>query len=548
MAADFAELESLKQKGNKQYVAKNYTEALKLYDAALESIALSLPQTPSSLSAVVDGHSEFYREIAVNLEDPSASSIDKAHRVTISKILSNRAACNLNLKQFNDCIHSANLSLLYDANNENALFRRGFALEKLSKTRHALQCYQRLLAMNAPNKKAQTACKRMQSLVTTKSSAKTKYTESIEALRAVLDSIDSETPMSTESGHKVIGHIATVMQQLMDNKDTHFPIVAQLGFTHILHSILSVDSHSVPYSVRTECARALNGVLSTVGMLDRYNVENEGLIVDAFGVKLIESVLEMSTRFLSKLLAHFEGPNTKQNDIEIEPKEVLFHRVLVELMVKMASSPYLFETHSDSIFGHLLDYFKKLKYQFIGRRVEKQRDKVLGNMSGTVKGTTTTAPNGTADCESKENEEADDYDESAMKAVSDILVSILKELSKTAHRHGQRQYKLLEKIRYIFLFQFLFSDLSVDSRIKEGVVRYFVCCSGLKSAFDEVNDEKLGALKSKYEQRISEAVTAPLVQALKSRQFGSGNVRLVKAPLGTRNKGISTKWAFPIEK
>ena len=177
MAADFAELESLKQKGNKQYGAKNYTEALKLYDDALESIALTLPQIPSSLSAVVDNHSEFYREIAMNLEDPFVSSIDKQHRVAISKILLNRAACNLNLKQFDDCIHSANLSLLYDASNENALFRRGYALEKLSKTGHALQCYQRLLSMNPSNKKAQTACKRMQSLLTTKCSAKTKYTE-----------------------------------------------------------------------------------------------------------------------------------------------------------------------------------------------------------------------------------------------------------------------------------------------------------------------------------------------------------------------------------
>ena len=116
--------------------------------------------------------------------------------------------------------------------------------------------------------------------------------------------------------------------------------------------------------------------------------------------------------------------------------------------------------------------------------------------------------------------------------ISNILVTICKHLSNIALSNKNANYKLLEKIRYSFFYQFLFSDFSQDLKIKNEILRYFVCCSGLKSAFDQVNDKKLASLKTKYEQQITAALSSPIVNALRNREFTSANVRLLKALRG----------------
>merc|ERR1712176_174763 len=157
--------------------------------------------------------------------------------------------------------------------------------------------------------------------------------------------------------------------------------------------------------------------------------------------------------------------------------------------MNIASNQYLFDKYSDDIFNHLVEYFKKLKYQNIRHKSQQKIDKLFRINTNQSNDDNEEKKNDNSFTIKNSPKEMKEKDDDTM-IISDILVIILKELSNTALKNNNENYKLLEKIRYTFFYQFLFSDFSRDLRIKNEILRYFVCCSGLKSVFDQVNDSK----------------------------------------------------------
>ena len=548
---DLDELQRVKKEGNAQYGKKQYKSALTLYEKSLKSVNIDIYPLPTSGSLLNAAATEYYKQILNKIE--LNVSLKHDIRNEISKIFSNRAACHLNLKKYTECIHESNIALLYYPNNENALYRRAYSYEKLNKYTISLKNYQKLLQVNGKNKKALDGCNRVQKIITKKQDRVTIYKEAIDILKKYTTKETTVDYTDGKEDNQIVMNIGRVINQIYHTQEYHQQIIEELKFTHILYDILlSEKPHNFSINVQIDCIRALNATMKHVTSHQKFSQENQILVINAFECNptnkkqnYIKILIEKSKAFLSKLINVFENKdNNKENECLIDKNEGLLIQLLCEYLTNIASNQYLFEKYSDDIFMHLVEYFKKLKYKYIKYKTQQKMAKWFKISKQKTSNGQEQKNNDDQDEDKEEektksniqtininNDKSNDKDDNTL-IISDILVIILKHLSNTALRNSTDNYALLEKIRYTFFYQFLFSDFSKDLRIKNEILRYFVCCSGLKSVFDQVNDAKLSKLKTSYEQQIIEALTNPIVNALKTKQFTSSNMRLVKALRG----------------
>ena len=122
-------LQQFKKEGNTAYGKKKYNDALKLYQQSLQSIGIKVYSNNNNNNNDNGTDNEYYKKILQEIQDNININNNKILKEEISKIFSNRAACYLNLKKYNKCIHNSNLSLLYNRDNEKALFRRARSYE-----------------------------------------------------------------------------------------------------------------------------------------------------------------------------------------------------------------------------------------------------------------------------------------------------------------------------------------------------------------------------------------------------------------------------------
>src|SRR5690606_38205787 len=113
-----------------------------------------------------------------------------------------------------------------------------------------------------------------------------------------------------------------------------------------------------------------------------------------------------------------------------------------------------------------------------------------------------------------------------------IVKVILRELSQVAISNSSDNYKLLDNLRYHFLMFLLFNDFSDNLSLRNYIIQCLVCFSGLKSAYDQLNDTRLKESKSKYEDTIKEFIKRPLVSALNIKNITYKNKELCKALKG----------------
>eukprot|EP01084_Bolivina_argentea_P056166 102831_1 len=289
---------NIKQQGNSEYIKKNYKVALKFYEQALKCINIELNSEPPP-SLIKGTNTEYYKEILNKIE---LNSILQDKRNDISKIFSNRAACFLNLKDYISCIHNSNISLLYNPNNENGLYRRAYSYEKLDEYVIAMRNYKKLLTINDKNKKAFDGLFRVNAIIKKQQDRINIYTEAINKLKCLMNE-------SVEDS-KIVSNIASVMNQIYYSEEYHKHIIKQLGFTHILYEILLTDKYS--FKLKTDCIHALNGIIKHCTDNEKFSQENQLLITNGFesktkGINYTKMLIEISKQFLGKLINIFEN-------------------------------------------------------------------------------------------------------------------------------------------------------------------------------------------------------------------------------------------------
>jgi tetratricopeptide (TPR) repeat protein len=149
--------QTLKEEGNRAFLAKQYAAAAACYTDSLgalgkcyysacrSSCSLFFLSEPPSLFFLLPSNAILSSAqsclVPIPLTPPETSGVDNEEPAIVLRcaLLSNRAACSLPLKQFNACLEDCNEVLAFDAKKEKARYRRGLAYEGLGELDSALR-------------------------------------------------------------------------------------------------------------------------------------------------------------------------------------------------------------------------------------------------------------------------------------------------------------------------------------------------------------------------------------------------------------------------
>ncbi|ETO26523.1 hypothetical protein RFI_10613, partial [Reticulomyxa filosa] len=226
-------------------------------------------------------------------------------------------------------------------------------------------------------------------------------------------------------------------------------------------------------------------------------------------LKMSQDMLtQMTTLQKQYLTSENNNANANANKAALCTNEWIPHEMMpyiIFYLLDISCNQYLQVEYCDKILSHLTEYLKQLQ----------------------VPSQTNWNSNSNSNSSSKDLQLPP-----CMDRPFQVLKSLLKHLGHLAISNSSDQWAVLEKIRYHFARHLLFGEWSSFLPLQQIVIRCLVSLSGLKSAFDQVNDKRLNELKTKFEQTVTEYVRRPLVDALKSKQVTSKNKMLAKALQG----------------